>query len=351
MDNRRKPAVARGAGALAAPGWKRGLRFARNCARFARILVAALVAAAAMGQAALAQDAWPSKPIRIITPYSAGGLGEQLPRMLAQALAKRLGQQVLVEARPGASQIIGAQAAASAAPDGYTLFFASTTNMVINSMAHKKLPYDPVRDFAPIGICCTAPLYLLVNPKLPFKNVRELLVYARANPGKLTFASGGNGSTNHLAGEMLMSQAGVSMVHIPYKGAGPAISDLMGGQVDLMFEGNGLEYARAGRLRALAIGSLERSKAAPEIPTMREFDLPNFEVGVWFGLAAPAATPRAIVERLSREMLAALAEPELRAQLAHVTVTPADAAQMAARIQSDTVKWRRVIQDGQIKFD
>ena len=312
------------------------------------LLVAALAGSAlSVG----AQDAWPAKPIRIITPYSAGGLGDQLPRVLATGLSRRLGQQVLVEPRPGASQIIGAQAVANAPPDGYTLFFASTTSMSINPTAQKKLPYDPVRDFAPVAICCTAPLYLLVNPKLPFRSAKDLITFARANPGKLSFASGGNGSTNHLAGEMLMLQAGLDMVHVPYKGAGPAITDLMGGQVDLMFEGNGLEYARAGRLRALAIGSLERSKAAPEIPTMREFELPNFEVGVWFGLAAPAATPRAIVERLSRETMALLAEPEVRAQLVNVEVTPADSAQMAARIQSDTLKWRRVIQDGKIKFD
>jgi tripartite-type tricarboxylate transporter receptor subunit TctC len=300
---------------------------------------------------AFAQPAWPDKPIRIISPYTAGGLGDILPRALGMVLTEHVKQPVIIDNRPGASQLLGAQAAAHADPDGYTLFWASTTSMSINPTANKKLPYDPIKDFAPIGVCFTAPLYLVVRPSLPVHSVKELIAYARANPGKVTFASGGNGSTNHLAGELFMQQTGVKMLHVPYKGAGSAITDLMAGTVDIMFEGNGFEYARKGQLRALAVASAKRTRSAPQLPTVSEAGVPGFEVGVWFGLAAPAATPPALVDRIAAEVQRALADPALAARLPDAEVTPSTPQQMAALVRADTVKWRKVITAANVIFD
>ncbi|NML45339.1 tripartite tricarboxylate transporter substrate binding protein [Ramlibacter sp. G-1-2-2] len=306
---------------------------------------------AALLPSAWAQTGWPAKPVRIISPYTAGGLGDILPRALASVLQPRIGQPVLVDNKPGASQVLGAQAAMRSEPDGLTLFWASTTSMAINPIAQKKLPYDPLKDFAPIAICFTAPLYLIVRPSLPVKSVQELVAYARANPGKVTFASGGNGSTNHLAGELFAQQAGVKMLHVPYKGAGGAITDLMAGTVDIMFEGNGVEYARKGQLRALAVASNKRTRAAPELPTIAEAGVPGCEVGVWFGLAAPAATPQPLVERIATEVQHALVDPELARRLPDVEITPSTPQQMAAQVRADTAKWRKVIAAANVTFD
>jgi tripartite-type tricarboxylate transporter receptor subunit TctC len=314
-----------------------------------RLLLGAGLATVLPG--AFAQGSWPSKPVRIISPYTAGGLGDLLPRALGNALSPRLGQPVIVENKPGASQMLGAQLAAHAEPDGYTLFWASTTSMSINPIAQKRLPYDPQKDFAPVGVCFTAPLYLVVRPGLPVKSVQDLVAYAKANPGKVTFASGGNGSTNHLAGELFMQQTGVRMLHVPYKGMGGAITDLLAGTVDLMFEGNGLEYARKGQLRALGVASLKRTKAAPELPTIAEAGVPGFEVGVWFGLAAPAATPVAVIEKLATEVQHALADPALAEHLPQVEITPSTPQQMAALERGDTAKWRKVIASADVKFE
>ena len=260
-------------------------------------------ALAPAGVAAIAHaQTYPVKPVRIISPYPPGGLGDLLPRAVAAGLAGPLGQQVIVENRPGASQIIGMQAAAKSPPDGYTLVFGSVTSLAINPSAHKNLPYDPVGDFAPISLCVTTPLYLVVHPGVPTKNVKELIAVARARPGKLTYASGGNGSSNHLAGELFKSLARVDLLHVPYKGAGPAMVDVMAGHVDKMIGAAGLAEAKAGTVRVLGVTSAKRAAAAPDVPTLAESGLPGYEATIWFGLLAPAGTPAAIVMRLSNDI-------------------------------------------------
>src|SRR3954467_5447149 len=221
-----------------------------------------------MSIASASAQTYPVKPVRIISPYSPGGLGDLLPRAVAVGLSESLGQQFIVDNRPGASQIIGMQAAAKSAPDGYTLVFGSVTSLAINPGVQKALPYDPVKDFAPVALCVTTPLYLVVHPSLPARNVKELIVLARSRPGALTYGSGGTGSSNHLAGELFKSLAKVDLLHVPYKGAGPAMIDVMAGHIAMMFGAAGLAEAKAGKVRVLAVTSAKRSGTAPEIPTI-----------------------------------------------------------------------------------
>ena len=292
---------------------------------------------------------WPAKPLRIISPYSPGGLGDLVPRGIASGLSERLGQQVIVENRPGASQIIGMQMAARAAPDGYTLVYGSVTSLAINPSAHKSLPYDPLKDYTPISLAVTTPLYLVLHPAVPAKSVKDLIAIARAQPGKLTFASGGNGSSNHLAGELFKSLAGVDLLHVPYKGAGPAMTDVMAGHVDLMFGAAGLSEAQAGKVKLLAVTSAKRSPLAPAVPTVAESGVPGYEATIWFGLLAPAGTPPAIVERLSKEVGEVLAQPKLRQQFSTIQLTPGTPQQFAALIAREIPKWRKVIQGARIE--
>ena len=295
--------------------------------------------------------AYPAKPVRIIVPYPAGGLGDIMPRALGASLTEQMGQQFIAENRPGASQIIGAQFAAKAAPDGYTLFLGSVTSLAINVTAQKNLPYDPLRDFAPVSLCFSTPLYLVVNPVVPARSVKELIALARAQPGKLTFASGGPGSSNHLAGELFKTLTGVDLVHVPYKGAGPAMIDVVGGHVDLMFEGGAINYAKDGKVRALAVSSAQRSPVAPALPTMQEAGVAGYEATIWFGIAAPAATPAAIVNKLSQEIARALAQPVMRERLPAVNLIGSTPEAFAAHIRAEIPKWRGVIERAKIKFD
>lgn len=295
--------------------------------------------------------AYPAKPVRIIVPYPAGGLGDILPRALGASLSEQMGQQFVAENRPGASQVIGAQLAAKAAPDGYTLFFGSVTSLAINVSAQKKLPYDPLRDFAPVSLCFSTPLYLVVNPVVPAKLVKELIALVRAQPGKLTFASGGPGSSNHLAGELFKYLIGGDIVHVPYKGAGPAMIDVIGGHVDMMFEGAGVNYAKDGKVRVLAVSSAARSPAAPELPTMQEAGVAGYESTIWFGIVAPAATPASIVNRLSLETVKALSVPSMRERIPAVTIVGSTPEAFGAHIRAEIPKWRRVIERAKISFD
>ncbi|HTP96280.1 MAG TPA: tripartite tricarboxylate transporter substrate binding protein [Burkholderiales bacterium] len=297
-----------------------------------------------------AQD-YPAKPVRIIVPYPPGGLGDLFPRALGSGLAERLGQPVVIDNRPGASQIIGAQLAARATPDGYTLFFGSVTSLAINVSAHRSLPYDPVRDFAPVTLCFSTPLYLIANAAVAATSVRELIALARARPGKLSFASGGPGSSQHLAAEMFKSAAGIDVVHVPYKGAAPAMADVMAGQVDFMFEGGGLSYLKDGKVRALAVTSLKRSPAAPGLPTMNESGLPGFEATIWFGIVAPTQTPRSIIARLARDIAAVLDRAEFRERLATLDIAPSTPDEFARRIDAEIPKWRKVIADAKIAIE
>jgi tripartite-type tricarboxylate transporter receptor subunit TctC len=296
-------------------------------------------------------QAFPVKPVRILSPYSPGGLGDSLPRAIGAGLTELLGQQVIVDNRPGASQIIGMQAAAKAPPDGHTLVFGSVTSLAINPSAHKNLPYDPVKDFAPVALCVTTPLYLVVHPSVPAKNVKELVAMARAQPGKFAFASGGNGSSNHLAGELFKSLARVNILHVPYKGAGPAMIDVMAGHVDLMFGAAGLAEAKAGKVRVLGVTSSKRASAAPHIPTLTESGVPGYEATIWFGLLAPAQTPAAIVTRLSQDINKVLAQPRLREQFSTVEITPSSPEAFASHIAREIPKWRKVIEGAKITFE
>jgi tripartite-type tricarboxylate transporter receptor subunit TctC len=306
---------------------------------------------AGLAHAQQASAPYPVKPVRIISPYPPGGLGDTVPRVIAVGLTESVGQQVIVENRPGASQIIGMQAAAKSAPDGYTLVYGSVTSLAINPTAHKNLPYDAVKDFAPISLCVTTPLYLVLHPSVPAKSVKELIALARAQPGRLAYGSGGNGSSNHLAGELFKSLARVDLLHVPYKGAGPAMVDVMAGHVDLMFGAAGLAEARAGRVRVLGVTSAKRASAAPQVPTLAESGVPGYEATIWFGLLAPAGTPTAIVNRLSADTGKALAQPRLREQFSTLDATPSTPQAFAALIEREIPKWRKVIEGAKIAFE
>ena len=318
----------------------------------AAILVPALAASLAAALPAQAQP-YPSRPIRFIVPYTPGGLGDSFARAVGDDLAKRMGQPVVIDNRPGASQAIGAEATAKASPDGHTIFMGTQSGLVINTLARKKLPYDPVRDLAPVTMLFTTPLYLVVHPSVPAHSVKELIALARAKPGKLTFASIGNGSSQHLAGELLRTRAKVDIVHVPYKGSSPAISDLLGGQVDMMFEGgvSSLPHVKSGKLRALATTGRKRAEAMPELPTMAESGVTDFEFTVWFALIAPAGTPRPIIERLNREVGEVLRTRELKEKFAAagIDIAPSTPEELGERIRADLPYYARVMREAGIQ--
>ncbi len=307
-------------------------------------LSAALVLAMPVAQA----QNYPNKPVRIISPYSPGGLGDLVPRAIANALSESLGQQFLVDNRPGASQAIGMQAAAKSPADGYTMVYGSVTSLAINPAVTKDLPYDPVKDFAPVSLCVTTPLFLVVHPSVPAKNVKELIALAKRQPGRLSFASGGAGSSNHLAGELLKLLAGVDLLHVPYKGAGPAMVDVMAGHVDMMLGAAGLAEARAGRVKVLGVTSAKRSPQAPELPTLSEAGVKGYEATIWFGLLAPAGTPQQIVGRLSQEIGKALQQKTLRERFNTVDLTPTTPEGFADHIKREMPKWRKVVTEAKI---
>ncbi|TMQ47645.1 MAG: tripartite tricarboxylate transporter substrate binding protein [Candidatus Eisenbacteria bacterium] len=306
--------------------------------------IAAAIAAAALAHA----QSYPARVVKIVSPFVPGGPGDLLPRAVAAGLSPLLGQPVIVENRPGAATIIAMQAVAKSPPDGYTLIFTSVSSF-INLSAYKSLPYDPVGDFAPIALCFTTPLYLVVHPSLPANSVAELIALAKSRPSKLTFASGGTGTTAHLAGELFKSLAGVDMRHVPYKSAGPAMMDVMAAHVDLMFGSAGLSEARAGKVRVLAVTSARRSAAAPELPTVQESGLPGFDATLWFGILAPAKTPAAIVARLSGDIGRVLAQAELRERFNTVDVTPSTPEEFAELIRREIPRWRKVFEAAKIQ--
>ncbi len=311
------------------------------------IALSAVAPAVAQGPAVT----FPSRPLRIIVPYPPGGLGDIFPRALAMAAIEPMGQQIIIENRPGATQIIGAQVAAKATADGYTLFFGSVTSLAINPASRANLPYDALRDFAPVTFCFSTPLYLVVHNAVPAKSVKELIALARAQPGKLTFASGGPGTSQHLAGELFKSMARLDLVHVPYKGAAPAMVDVQAGQVNLMFEGGGLNYLREGKIRVLAVSSAKRTASVPDLPTVSEAGLPGFETTIWFGLAAPAATPRALIEILSAKFGGALDQRALQKKFPALEISRSTPEQFAAHIRAEIPKWRKVIQDANIVIE
>jgi len=317
--------------------------------RFQEIAIAAaLIAATAAVPVAHAQP-YPARLVRIVTPYVAGGPGDLLPRALAAGLAPLFAQQVIVDNRPGASTIIAMQAVAKAPPDGYTLIFTSVTSLSINVSTFKNLPYDPVKDFAPISKIFTTPLYLAVHPAVPARSVKELIALARSRPGKLTFASGGTGTTNHLAGELLKSMAGVDMQHVPYKSAAPAMIDVMAGHVDMLFGAAGLADSQSGRVRVLAATSAKRTAAAPDLPTVQEAGLPGYEATLWFGMLAPAGTPAAVINRLSRDLNEVMGDPALKSRFSTGDFTPSTPEELADLIRREIPKWRKVLQSAKVE--
>ena len=303
-------------------------------------------------RAAAALD-YPTRPVRLVVGFPPGSSSDIVARVMAQALSERLGHQVIVDNRSGASGNIGAELVAKAPADGYTLLFALSSNS-INAALYDKLNFDFVRDFAPVGSIDRLPLVMEVNPSVPANTVPEFIAYAKANPAKINMASGGLGSPQHMAGELFQMLTGVQMLHVPYKGAGLALTDLVGGRVQVMFDvvAASIGFIKAGKLRALAICSAERAPVLPDVPPLASY-VPGFDVTAWHGIAAPAATPREIVDKLNGEIEAALAMPAVIAALKQLGADPAPMppAQFATFIAEDTARWKKVVAFAHIKAE
>jgi tripartite-type tricarboxylate transporter receptor subunit TctC len=299
--------------------------------------------------------AFPDKPVRFVIGFTPGGPSDILARAVGQKLAERWGQQVVIENRPGAGGNLAAEAVAKSAPDGYTWLLGNNSILATNQSLYRNLPYDPVKDFAPVALVAVQPNILVVHPSLSVSSVDELIAFAKQNPGKLNYASSGAGAAAHLAGELFKAMAGVDMVHVPYKGAQPALTDLIAGQVQLMFATSAsvIPYMKAGRLRALAVTTAQRSPSVPDLPTVSEAGLGGFEATTWHGVVIPAAAPPALVERLNQDINAVLSEKDLRERLAAlgaevVTGTPRDFADYIAR---EIPKWSKVVKDSGAKAE
>jgi len=309
--------------------------------------MAFLAAAVLVAAPSYAQQDYPNRPIRLIVPYPPGGPSDLMGRMTGDVLARRLAQNVVVDNRGGAATAIGAEIAARSPADGYTLLVSSETTFAVNPALKSKLSYDPERDFAPISRLTTQPYVLAVTLALPVNSVSQLVAYAKANPGKLSFGSAGSGGANHLAGEMFKNVAGIDMVHVPYKGNGPAIVDLIGGQIGLMLGSISSLYphAAAKKLRLLAVASSQRSAAAPEIPTFAEGGVPGYRVNGWNCLVAPRGTPQHVIKRLNAEIVAGFSEPEFVARLRKQSIDPAVGTpdQLAAYMKSEIARYRKLI--------
>lgn len=307
-----------------------------------------------------AQAGWPTRPVRIVVPFAAGGTTDILARALAPELGKAFGQTFIVDNKPGAGGNLGADAVAKSAPDGYNLLMGTVGTHAINAALYPKMPFDPVRDFVPITLVAGVPNVLVINPAkaeaYKIGNVADLIRYAKANPGKLNMASSGNGTSIHLSGELFKSMTGTYMLHFPYRGSGPALLDLIGGTMDVMFDNlpSALPQIKAGKLKALAVTSATRSAAVPELPTIAEAGpVKGFEASSWFGLLAPAGTPADIVNRLQQETAKALQSPALKERLLSQGAIPGGQtpAEFAAFIAAETVKWTRVVKASGAKVD
>ena len=308
-----------------------------------RILAA--LALALVSAASPAQEGWPSRPVRVVIPFAPGGGTDVVGRILAARLTERLGQAFVVENRPAGSGIVGADFVAKAPADGHTLLFAFSS-LSSSAKLYAKLPYDPIADFAPVALATTSPLVLFMHPSVPARDVAEFIAYAKANPGKLNYGSSGLGSSPHLATELLMSMTGIRMVHVPYKGIAPAIAGQLANDVQLSFTpiAVGMPHARAGKLRALATGGLQRSAVIPEVPTLHESGVAGFEVIGWWGMLAPAKTPRTAIVAANREVRAVLDLPEVRRVLLEQGMEPAAGTpeQFGALIKADMEKWGEI---------
>jgi len=298
---------------------------------------------------------YPSRPIHIVTPYSPGGSADMIARLIADNLAKRLGQPVIVENRPGASGTMGTQAVAKAAPDGYTLLLAFVAEVAIAPGLYPKLSYDPLKDLVPVILAAKYPMVLVVTPSLGAASVKDLMAIAKASPQGLAYASSGSGSPAHIAFELLARRTGMNMTHVPYKGGGAALADLLGGHVQMFFSGlsPALPHLKSGKLRAIAVSSAQRSFALPDVPTVSESGVTDFDVNTWNGLFAPAGTPAGIVDQLNTEVSAILRMPDVAKRLASegAEFAPNTPKEFGAFVQSQVAKYSQVIKDANIKAD
>jgi tripartite-type tricarboxylate transporter receptor subunit TctC len=297
---------------------------------------------------AAAQD-YPARPVTIVVPYTPGGSTEIMSRLVGQKLEEKLGKPVLIEMKPGAGTVIGASAVAKSVPDGYTLLMATPTPMAINVAVYKNLPYDPRTDLVPLVMVAQAPFILLVNPSLPVKSVPELIAFAKSNPGKLSYGSGGVGAPHHLYAELLKSMTGIQMTHVPYKGSLPALNDVIAGHIQLMFCDipPAAGQIQAGKVRAIGVSTKARLNAFPQVPTVDESGVPGFDVAGWFMLTAPAETPRPIVDKLHATLKSILATPEMKEQIAKLSLVPMvtpPVDDMRAFVKSEVVRWGKVVQ-------
>jgi tripartite-type tricarboxylate transporter receptor subunit TctC len=298
---------------------------------------------------------FPSRAVKLVVPFPPGGPLDIIGRAIAQKLTEAWGQPVVVDNRPGAGGNIGADIVAKSPPDGYTVVMGALSTHAVNPSLFVKMPYDAVKDFAPITLVAITPNVLVVNPALPVNTVKELVAYARANPGKLSFGSGSNGSAGHLAGELFKVETGADIVHVPFKGGAPAMQSLLAGDTQLMFDNlaNAMTQVKAGKLKALAVTTAERSKLAPELPTMAEVGLPGFDITTWFGLLAPAGTPGEVIAKWNADVVKILNSPEMRERLTAQGAEPAPTtpAQFAAFIQSELPKYARIVKASGAKVD
>jgi len=304
---------------------------------------------------AAADAAWPTRSVRLVVPFPAGGATDHVARVIAQRVAQATGQPVVVDNRTGAGGTIGSAEVAKAAPDGYTLLLTTTSTHAISPHLIPRLAYDPVRDFTPIAHLANAPNVLLVTPSLPVKSVAELIAYAKAHPGQLNYASSGNGTIVHLNAAEFAARAGVQMSHVPYKGTGQAITDLAAGQVHVLFDSimTGMPQARSGRLRALAVTSPQRSAMAPELPTVIESGLPGFTAATWFGLYAPAKLPAPLLARINQAFNQATQTPEVVKAMSQAGAVPVNGTptQFATMVAADSQRWAQVIREQKISLD
>jgi tripartite-type tricarboxylate transporter receptor subunit TctC len=303
---------------------------------------------------AIAQDAWPSKPIKIIVPFAAGGTSDALARLLGQRLQDVLKQTVIVENRGGAGGVIGADVVAKSPPDGYTLLLGTIASHAINPALQPKMPYDATKDFAPVFFVGNIANVLLVGAQQPMKNVKELIAAAKAKPGTLAYGTPGAGSSQHLSGEKFALDAGIELIHVPYKGSGPSVQDLIAGQIPMSFDTalTALPFITSGKIRALAVTTAKRAKVLPEVPTLAESGLKGFDVASWQALFAPAGTPPAIVKRLNEELTRIVAQTEVAARLYTMGVenVPMTPAQFGDFQRAEMTKWAKIVKDGKVKI-
>jgi tripartite-type tricarboxylate transporter receptor subunit TctC len=325
--------------------------------RTSRLLSAAavLMSAFAWPLAGLSQGVYPERPIRLVVPFAPGGVTDTSGRLIAEALSKRLGQQVFVENKPGASGNIGTQAVATAAPDGYTLVLAFDGTMVINPFVFASVPFNTLKDFAPVGKIGDATLIIVANPAFPAKTLQELIAYSKKEPKGVSYGTSGVGGTPHVAGELLNQRTGANLVHIPYKGGGQAMGDALGGSIPLVFTAvaGAMPHLKSGKLVPIAVSSRTRSPSLPNVPTFIESGVPDFDASSWVGILAPAKTPRTIIERLNRELNAALKDPEVVEKLAGmgITATPGTPEQFTEQMNGDLAKYGQVVKAAGIKAE